>query len=527
MSFNYKIVLIIYLLLLLPRLWILFNSSYTFYSDDAIYATLAKNWTTGEWQNIFHPTWPPLYPLFSALFSLVVPTMEDASRLSALIFGTAVVIPLFFLLKPTLSLSCAVSFCLAIFLFTTLTTMSLLPLSDSLSTFLIICGIVSIFFALSGNIHHQRKTLVAGSFFFGLTFLTRAEGTMFFFLTTLFLILYFFLRLRVNKSIRPFLPTLMLFILVFLLTASPYIIATRVQTGEWSLSQKFSAQIQQGHSFAINKYGTTWSQEIVSAKSPNYKSLYFKNGTDYLLNRLPYFLHIYPQKQQKWQQIFLTIFPVWSIPLILIGAAGLLNKKYRWATVYLVYIFIMGTFMTIFSTPVADVRYLLWNIPILLFLFYSGVKIILRNGGVSALTAFIAVLTFPGVSLANISNPSLVAAQFTQSYNKSELRLAGEWIKNNTESQNPKIMARHEGVEFYSGGETIYLPQLSYNQVLVYAKKNAADYLIAWDEELGGDKKLAFLLNSQINHPGIQNVYSVKGRGQIIVYKFRNINSIF
>lgn len=512
---------LIFLLLLLPRLYIIFNSPYTFYSDDAIYAVLARSLTEGQLQYIFHPTWPPLYPSISAFFILLIPGFENALRVVSVIFGTAIIIPLFFLLRKTVSLQGAISFIFALSLFTSLQTLSLLPLSDSLAVFLIISGSVSVFFALLHlNTRLGTKLLLLGSFNFGLAFLTRTEGTMFFFLTLGYLIFYGVLKYRT----KAYFLTVLAFVFVFFLTISPYLLAIKNQIGEWSLSQKFSAQLQQGHMFALNKQGTTWAQEIDSAKFPSYSSLYYKNGTEYLLDRLYSFMQQYPQKQTKWINVFLSIFPIWALVLILAGAlASFLDKKHFWQEFYIVFLLLLAVPITIFSTPMQDIRYLAWAIPIFLYLFYKGINAAIRKKNFAALLTFLAVLTFPGVSVTNIIDPSGVAVNFNNTYNKYELKDAGLWIKNNSKYTNPKLMMRHEGVEFYSGGETIYMPQTTYEEVLKYAKKNGVEFIVAWDEELAADEQLKVLLDREVKHPGLMEVYFTKGKGQIILYSLQDI----
>lgn len=510
---NLRIPALVFLFLLAPRLWILLNSSYTFYSDDAIYAILARSWLEGKWQYVFHPTWPPLYPALSAAVGLVITSFENALRITSLIFGTALIIPLFFLLKRTLSLAQAISFCVALSLFIPLLTMSLLPLSDSLAVFLVVSGLVAVYFSFPFGGQPKQRLLLLASFFFGLVYLTRTEGTMFFFLTLIYLVICM-LRFRT----RGYLLTVLLFVVVFILTISPYVVASRVQIGEWSLSPKFSAQIQQGHSFALNKRGTTWAQEVTSPKNPDFASPYFRNGTGYLLERLNIFLRLYPEKQEKWQSVFLSAFSVWAIPFIIVGLGSLLKTRFKWSVLYLVFILFAAVPVTIFSTPVHDIRYLAWVIPFLLYFFYAGINAVARKKTIAAVLSFGIVLTFPGVNLDNLIDPKAVAENFSRTSNKSELRDAGVWIKENTSNRIPRIMMRHEGVEFYSGGETVYMPQVGYDELLGYAKKQDVDYIIAWGEELAGDKELVFLLDGNLGHHGVEKVYTIEGRSKLYVY---------
>lgn len=518
------ILIFLFIIILLPRAWVLFNSSYTFYSDDAIYAILAKSLLDGHWQYVFHPTWPPLFPAISAFILLFTSNFEFGLRLTSLIFGVVIVIPLYFLVTKTTSKVNAVAYVISLSLFTPLVTISLLPLSDSLAIFLIVSGLISMFFAF---LHFPSlvatKLFILSAFSFGLVYLTRAEGTMFFFLTFLYLLFYGILKYRTKQYFL----NIIYFTIVFFITISPYVIATRWQIGEWSLSQKFSAQLQQGHAFALNKRESTWAQEIDSAKFPSYNSPYYKNGTEFLLNRLYGLMHTYPEKQLKWQIVFLSVFPIWTISLMLIGTTFLLNKKYIWSMIYLIFIIIIAVPITIFSTPMQDIRYMAWAIPFFLYFFLLGIKKIIHNNSLSALLLFLIILFFPGTSLDNMFNSDKIAKNFTKLYYKNELKIAGMWIKNHSLNLDPKIMMRHEGVEFYSDGETIYMPQISYNHVVKYANNNKVDYIIAWDEELVGDKELMRLLDEKIQHPGLQKVYSIKGHGNVIIYEpIKTKNSI-
>ena len=282
------------------------------------------------------------------------------------------------------------------------------------------------------------------------------------------------------------------------------------------------------------KEGLSMSKKIekfISEEISKIKGI--KNGSDFAINRLYYFFRQYSPKQEKWQQVFLLIFPLWAVPLMLIGAVTILKKTYRWSLLYMIFIMVTAIPITIFSTPVQDISYLAWTIPLFLYFFYLGVEKLVflflywmeKKTLITAAVTLLAVLLFPGTSLDNLTNPQKVAANFSQTHNKKELKIVGEWIKSNFFGSNPKVMLRHEGVEFYAEGETVYLPQISFEQLLDYAKKYQVDYLVAWDEELASDEKLVFLLNDKINHPGLQKVFSPNlPNTKIVVYTLLETN---
>lgn len=506
--------IIILILLLILKVFILVNSSYTLYSDDALYGQLTRMWIEKNFQRMFHPFWPPLFPALAALVYQVIPNFETALRLVSLVSGVLLLVPLFFLMKKTLSPLHAFFYVLTVALFSQLTLMSMMPLSDSLSMLLAISGLVAVFVAL---IEGSRKFIFLGSFLFGLNYLVRPEGTMFFFLTIIFLIFYFVVKYQWKNLFFVMAVSLM----IFLITISLYAIAVRLQLGQWSLSPKFSAQIQQGHSFALNNRGTTWSQEVDSVKSPVYQSPYFKNGWQYVLEHFYSLKKWYQQKQARWTTVWLGIFPAWSVLIMVAGIVSYILKVKFWPFLYLLLVMMAAIPITIFVTPSFDIRYLAWSIPFFLFWFYLGVARIVsalivwrfpRGNLSSVLTAVIfsiAAMTFPGLSVDYIFHPVAFAQNFSNTYDKRELREIGLWIKNNSPHPNPKIMMRHEGVEFYSQGETVYLPQVSYDTLLDYARKNKANFLVAWDEDLENDDKLSLLLDDRMAHPGLQKVYLV------------------
>lgn len=530
MNRTKKILLTIFFLTLIPRIFILVNSSLTFYSDDAIYAMLARFLVEGKWQYFFHPTWPPLYPAFSSLIFLFVKNWEVTLRIVSVIAGSLLVIPLFFLIKKTLSFTHAILFTTTITFFSPIFKLSLLPLSDMLASLLIVSFITSIFL---GIYLKQSSLFILGAIFSGLTYLTRSEGLLLFLITLLYLFFYFLFQIFVRNTIRfREIIILPLYIGLFFLIISPSTVATRIQLGSWTLSQKFSAQIQQSHAFALNKNGTTWSQEVVSVKSPNYKSSYFKGGISHILNYDDWFFWWFLQKAKKWFELFLELFPLWSIVIMTFGILNLVRKEFFWSLGYMIFIMVIAIPTTIFSTAVSDIRYLLWAFPLFVYLFYLGINFMFqlpkkspriiksKIGLIIAFVPFIASLFFPSFSWNSLLHPISLAKEFTKNHERKEIQEAGLWIREHSPTKNLRIMMRHEGVEFYAKGETIYSPQISYEELIRYAKEHKVDYIVAWTEELTADPNLSILLAEDAELTGLVKLHSIKeDRRILLIYK--------
>lgn len=507
------------------KLLIILNSKVTFFSDDAIYASLAKFWYEGRFNLVFHPTWPPLYPFFAAIAFVFTNNWENSLRVVSALSLTLTLIPLYFLLVNRIGKITTIVALLIFSFYNPLLFISIFTLSDSLAIFLTILGLTFFYFGL---IQTKINYYLLASTCFGLLYLTRSEGTLFFSLSLIFLLIYLTAKIFIEKKLNikrfVYIP---LFIVVFFITASTYLIATSLQLGYWTLSAKFSAQIQQGHAFEF-KNQTTWSQEVVSIKSPNYKSVYFNNGTDYLLDNFVKYSRWFDQKLVRWQELFLKFYPLWSIPIILVGILGALKRNF-WGIIYLIYLLVVTIPVTIFMTPLPDIRYLAWTIPLIIFFLLVGLdslvyltcrlfnlkfpKLILL------LISTITLLKFPLLNFEEVLNPIKYTGMITSYHYKPELINLAKWIRLNSKNPQPKIMIRREAVEFYSNGQTIYLPQAPLEITLKYAKRNKVDYIIAWDNELEKDNDLKILLDENLKHPSLKKVYILKKeRLKIIVY---------
>lgn len=498
MSKTTKLLLGIIFFALFIRIIILANSSLTFYSDDAIYASLARFLLEGDLAHFFHPTWQPLYPALSVIFYKVVGNWEAALRLVSVLSGVAIVIPLFILVRKFLSTIHALAFSAVITFFAPTLKLSLLPMSDMLATLFVISGITATVIAMGKRDGIQLPALAA--LLFGLGFLTRSEGTMFFFLTLAWVTLFLAHQILKEKAQIRKLLLLPLMTGVFLLTISPYLVATKTQLGQWTLSHKFSAQIKQEHAFQLRN-GTTWSQEAVSVRSPNYNSEYFVGGVGFVMENQDWFVWWFQQKAKRWINLFKELFPVWAMPLMALGLLREL-RKHPWSMGYIAFVMLTAIPVTIFSTPLVDSRYLLWTLPLFLLFFYLGVQVLFAlfkaPHKLTATIAFLLTLTFPSFVTSAITHPETYAREMGKIHTRPEIRMAGAWIRQNSAGEIARIAMRHEGVEFYANGETIYIPQeLALEEFIDYAKKNKVDYVVAWSDELAAETELSVLLEEK------------------------------
>lgn len=471
------------------------NTSYTFYSDDAIYATLARRFSEGDLLHAFHPFWTPLFPFLISLFHSFTPEWETAGRLVSVLSASLLILPLYFLAKKITSSVCAIIFSTAVNFALPIFEFSLVGLSDSLSALLIVSSITAMFFWINNC---GRSMLLLGAFLTGLSYLTRPDGLLFFFLFLFFISFYILFQIFRKKfnSRKVFL--IPLFVIVFLITVSPYVLATRIQTGVWTLTTKSSAQFKQNHAFALRESGETWAQEVWSV-NPNYSSDYFIGGAAYLSKKIDYFLLLFGQKLVGWKSLFLTLSPIWSVAVFSFAMfVGLLHKQ-KMGFLFLLFVIAVSVPVAIFSAPFADIRYLLWVLPFFVLFFVYGIRKLILFLGVSdnfaSIVACLTALTFPVFSWNLVTNPKNFVSYMNNRYFNPDILEVAQIVS--SERVSPVVMARHEGFAWYANGQTVYLPQGELENIIDYARRKNVDYLVASESEISGEKELGKLFDSK------------------------------
>lgn len=508
----------------LLQLYLLLNTKLTFFSDDAIYASLARLITERNFDLALHPFWMPLYPLFSALAYLFFGQWELSLRLISVIASVSLLYPVYLLAKKVVSPEVGIFLSLSIALNYPLIKIGIFPQADALAAFFMLSSFCVLAISLSQEKLKIKNLLVLSSaLLLGLEYLTRPEGTLFFAIFLSFLILNLLIQIFLFKKypLREFL-IIPSFILIFFITISPYLIPIHQKLGFWTLSQKFNAQIQQEHAFKY-KFNTTWNQETTSVKNPNYKSIYFLNPLSYILDNFNRLNIWFIQKIHSWIKIYLGIFPIWSIPLILLGTGSLLRKKSSWQTAFILYTLFIALPVTFYSTAISDIRYLAWSIPLIYFMYYLGADLIttlIKTKLFKSLVVFFfftLTFLFPSNFFVNLWQLDKFIANYNQIYYLPEIQDLA--IRLSAMKTRPTVMSRYEALEFYSNGKTIYLPQTDIETLINYAKTNNVDFLIAWQREIGSEKNLSLLLENNFTHPRLKLIYSLNSKdGPLKVY---------
>ena len=168
------------------------------FSDDAIYMSMARAFSEGNFERILHPHWQPLYPLMGVIFHFFISDWALVARFVSIVFGSLLIIPIYLLVKFITNRFISAAVILYLALFSPLIESSTNPLTGSLFTFILWLTLLFLWKAVG---FRSKKFAFFGGTAAGLALLTRSEGI---FLPFSFIMFYFFyiLILVFNTHLR-------------------------------------------------------------------------------------------------------------------------------------------------------------------------------------------------------------------------------------------------------------------------------------------------------------------------------------
>lgn len=290
---------------------------------------------------------------------------------------------------------------------------------------------------------------------------------------------------------------------LFLIINLPYISIISVQLGKLTLSGKY-AYIRSAHPFTPEQDRlTTWAQEIWSIDYPNYHSPYYdstqilpaiwKNldtSLESFLKRVDYNLNFFA---------FDNIFSNYETAFIVIGFLALIfQKNFRQFVLFLTTL-LLGSFLAISYFMDSAYRYFAFSFPVL-YIMQAGTVFALSRlfSKIRSSFFYLTILIFIIVFFQkNIDLKSLNTVEKTGRY--VDQKIIGEWLK----SQDIKlVMARTEGISFYSGVKMVYMPAANPQTIIKFAKAWGVEYIIARPVESSWDY-MRPIVNPNFNHPDL------------------------
>ncbi len=205
-------------------------------NDGAEYIRHAKLILSGHWTE---GKAPPLYPVLIALSHAVIPDWERAGILISILFGTFLVLPVFYLGKDIFDRQVGIISGLVVVVHPFLNSYSGSVLTESTYYFLAAIIVLAGWYAFTRG---RIREVIAFGFLVSLAYLTRPEGIG-------FLIVFCFWILLVSPSGEGRKWTkrvgiILLAIFCVLLLSAPYLIQIRKETGRWGITKKFAISVE-------------------------------------------------------------------------------------------------------------------------------------------------------------------------------------------------------------------------------------------------------------------------------------------
>ena len=241
---DWRILLFLLTLAFVLRVFLVIHPE-PIYNDGTEYVRHAKEILAGDWTggkptpaNLNAGKSTPAYPAFIALIFLLIKNYELAGIWVSVIFGTLLVLPVFYLGKEMFGRRVGMISGLLAVVHPIFFMSSGSVLSESTYHFFIATSVLWGWFAFrQGRFHH----ILLFSLFASLAYLTRPEGV-----GLLFVLFVWILFVNPPEERRVWMKRvgiILLAVFCFLLFSSPYLIQLRKELGKWQISKKTTFSI--------------------------------------------------------------------------------------------------------------------------------------------------------------------------------------------------------------------------------------------------------------------------------------------
>jgi 4-amino-4-deoxy-L-arabinose transferase-like glycosyltransferase len=483
-------------------------------TDGVFYAMLGKKLVSSRpWEGI-DAYWSPFYPFLIGLCSFIFKGLEFSGRMVSAVMGSILIVPAFFLTREIFGEEVAKLSCILTIFHPRLVISSQQVLTETTYTFLVVTGI------FTGLIAFKKMKawlfLLAG-LIFGLCYLTRPEGFLIYILLLSWILFFSRLIMMNNKSKNRKGLALLAFSLGFFIFALPYLFFVRKELGYWTISEKSGYNFYTFFSSAYQRYGLgpthlqtshQESKEIaVKADKANYKPLSFALHHPLVVGKKA----MRNVMRITFDKMLSSL--TYNFALVLLFGIFLKRKRipYKREEIFL----LSFPLLAIFGYSFFEVynRFFTCVIPLLIAWTAVGFLELERVVGTRRAKYVFLFLVLPSVFYFSYK-------QIVKEYDL-EHKEAGIWLKNNSEKSSV-VMSRKPYVAFYSGNLIASIPDGSYEEVVIYAKKRSADYLVIDERYIPTTRpQLKSLLNTYSAPNELKIVYQGEYRGKrIIIYRW-------
>ncbi|MGC8825437.1 MAG: ArnT family glycosyltransferase [Anaerolineae bacterium] len=472
----------------------------------------------------------PLYPLVIASLYLILHNLELASRLCYILFGAALVLPIYGLAEEMYGRRTALIAAVLLAVYPALTAAELYwgTMTEPLYFLTLYAGLYATLRALR---YGGWKAHTAAGALFALAYLTRGEGIALIAAVGGALILIRLCERRLFS--RQVWPRLLAMFGVFLALAFPYWLYLRLQTGRWMISGQAGMTYITCISLAYGDVAgfdqATWGLDPASGEvyffSPAMASF---SMLDHIRSDPLAFARLVYHNARDFLGTLFTwrMFPIWLVPFLTLGLFGAPWDKQRAKGELVLLASITPALSFIFFF--VQERYIGSVLPLLIIWTAHGIDRWAGWAG-ETLAGWWGKGPAPGtwrtwlagalaVLLAALSLWMMPRAAATTSLGsfRPAHRAAGLWLAEHIQPGDT-VMSRYPAIAFHAGAAWVPTPNASIPDVLAYAYAHGADYFVLDERETRTLRpQLAPLLDVQ-EMPGLRRLAELEDEGARIV----------
>jgi len=512
------------------------------WGDEPFYLWLGRNWLTGQgysftgYSDVHHT---PLYPLLTGLLYLVTRSMEMASNICYVFFGTLLVAPIYLTARRFYGRAVGYIsvFLLAVWPALTAAVLRWGTLTEPPYYFFIYLGIYCSILAMEKD--RSRYYAGAGASF-ALAYLIRPEAIGHLVVVAAALVIVKLFERRLFT--RPVLLGLVAYVAGFLLFFMPYAYYVSLHTGSWMVTEKAGVTfvtcigLSKGDTAAFDR--ATWGLDTTG------EEVFFFSHESYNVSMLDY-VRQYPVEfirmvyRNAWR--FLSylfsarLFPSFLVPFVALGLFGVPWDKLR-AKRELIWLASALPVLGFLLFFIQD-RYIATLLPILVVWTAKGLHVWgqwladtllavkgrrrVSRGGEGEVAPLYRTLcvALPLVLLLAIFAYNLPATLRTTS--SGSYRMAhkdmGLWLEDRVDPDTV-IMSRYPAIAFHADTRWVPTPNAELPEVLHYAQYKGVEYFVVDEREVAHLRpQFEVLLQEETLPQGFEWVHVDESEGERLV----------
>jgi 4-amino-4-deoxy-L-arabinose transferase-like glycosyltransferase len=476
---------------------------------------------------------PPGYALLIAGVTFVVRNSETATKIISVVFGVALILPLYFICLRIYGRSAALFAAILAAIHPIFLGLSTTAYSESVYIPLVMAGV---FFGLAAaESGRPRDAAIAGAVF-ACAYLTRQEAIPFVAITGFWILVY---GIATRSPIRRLIVACSLMTFVFALLAAPYVVYLTVHTGHARLEAKnginyFIAKKQMdGIPHRVAAFGIDNNLEV---QGPMLDPDKFVGHTPPM--SLSDFLHyarrtVFGNAQLYFDALLLT--QLGSPFLLFLVILGLFQKPWD-ASRLLREAYLLSAFSYVIAilllAHMYQTRYELIVLPFLTIWAGNGLATLMDWGARTTAslvrhkpTQAVVGIALAGIATASVAVPAARAFGSVNEFAWSEpaylpVKAAGLWLKNY--EPGPKtVMADASAFVYYADGTQILFPVADAGLVLRYIALKHPDFIVMYYHERWGSRSIATWFDNGIPDPRAHLIYDNMRSGEVGVRIYR------